>query len=119
MTDFLQFHPRDPYIVLANKKSGRLVTWRTDTLRETASWLNNANATEATVTSVKLINEHDDPLLAVGTSKGMVRLWSGWADESDEGPQLRTGWRAVHKLKDNRGKGAGLILGWNQSGGRL
>eukprot|EP00036_Acanthoecidae_sp_10tr_P014870 CAMPEP_0206296148 /NCGR_PEP_ID=MMETSP0106_2-20121207/5523_1 /ASSEMBLY_ACC=CAM_ASM_000206 /TAXON_ID=81532 /ORGANISM="Acanthoeca-like sp., Strain 10tr" /LENGTH=1396 /DNA_ID=CAMNT_0053726805 /DNA_START=135 /DNA_END=4325 /DNA_ORIENTATION=- len=119
-THYIKFHPREPCIVLGNKKTGRMVSWDTEKLVETASWLNGpSTSSDGDVTSVILVNEHDDPLLAVGTGNGQVRLWSGWADPARKEPELRTGWRAVHKLKDPRGKGAKLILGWNQSGGRL
>lgn len=113
---FMLFHPREHYLVLANKKSGRLCVWNTTDLKETCAWENASPRTASEISSIQLINEHDRPLLAVGTQNGFVRLWSDWESEA---PVLRTGWRALHRMRESDGRRAGLILGWNQSCGRL
>lgn len=49
---------------------------------------NNCNRMDERISSVRLINEHDDALLAVGSSDGYVRLWAQWLTPN---PTLVTG----------------------------
>ena len=117
VADLVVFHPTEPVIILANKTSGNVFVWNTVELKETCSW-NNRNRRESVISSMKLINEHNVPLLAVGSSDGFVKIWADFAG-SEPRPRLVTGWRAVSKLKETQGLRAGLVLDWNQSLGRM
>ena len=117
VADLVVFHPTEPVLILANKTSGNLFIWNTEGLKETCSW-NNRNRRESVISSMKLINEHNVPLLAVGSSDGFVKIWTDFAG-SEPRPRLVTGWRAVSKLKETQGLRAGLVLDWNQSLGRM
>lgn len=117
VADAVIFHPTEPLLALANRTSSNLFIWNTEELKETCSW-NNRNRQESDITSMKLINEQNEPLLAVGSSDGFVRLWANFTG-SEPSPRLVTGWRAVTKLKEMQGRRAGLVLDWSQSLGKM
>eukprot|EP00040_Diaphanoeca_grandis_P032726 m.199067 g.199067 ORF g.199067 m.199067 type:complete len:1326 (+) comp32720_c0_seq1:176-4153(+) len=117
VTDFVIFHPTEPVLILANKTSSNIYVWHTEDLKKICMF-NNCNRGEASLTSMKLVNEHDVPLLAIGTNDGFVKLWSNFTEHGCT-PKLVTGWRAVPKLREAQGLPAGLVLDWNQSLGKM
>jgi len=116
VSDFIVFHSYEPFIVLANA-SGALCTWNTVTQTEMASW-SNGNKFGSKITSLRLLNAQDDGLVAVGSSDGVVRLWSHYWTAA---PLCVSGWRAVSKLREARdgGTGAGLVVEWSQRFGYM
>lgn len=64
------------------------------------------------ITSLDLVNSHDNPLLLVGSSDGAVRLWNHYAAFQGTGqrePKLLSAWQAMpdlqpHKLSNSSGQ---------------
>lgn len=71
----------------------------------------NCNPTSSRITSLELVNEHDQALLLVGSDDGIVRLWADC--QNPNGTELRTGWNALSGLESGR-CGPGLIVHWRQ-----
>eukprot|EP00039_Didymoeca_costata_P008263 m.109666 g.109666 ORF g.109666 m.109666 type:complete len:1325 (+) comp14009_c0_seq1:230-4204(+) len=115
VADMVQFHPYEKYIIMGNASTGHLCTWGTESLSEISAW---KNGSASKLTSMRLINSHDEAILAVGSGDGMVRLWT---DICTPYPTMLTGWRAVAKLKGARegNTGAGLVLEWSQRYGHM
>lgn len=65
-------------------------------------------------TALRLINEDDLGLLAVGTDDGVLRLFRNY--ESPEKVELLTAWRALTDLSPGT-HNKGLLMDWQQSSG--
>lgn len=113
--ELIVFHPYEPFLIMANKKSGNIFVWDTERMVEISAF-HNGNEASYALSSLQLLNDHDVALLAVGSSDGFVRIW---ADFCTAAPRTITGWRPVTKLKKANGLAAGLIIGWSQSRGHL
>jgi regulator-associated protein of mTOR len=118
VADLLVCHAYEPLLVCANAASGQICTWQTDPIDEVAKFSNGIRPGQR-VTSIKILNEQTESLLAVGSSDGVVRLWkSFWAE-----PELLTSWRAISHLSRTETRdvslSAGLVMDWMPSQGRL
>lgn len=72
-------------------------------------------STNTRTTGLSFINEEDSSILLTGTDDGIVRVWSHFDDSFNH--SLTTAWRALSGLVP--GRGAGLVLNWQQEFGFL
>jgi hypothetical protein len=124
------FHPTEPLLIAADDSGPQISVWNYKQGRKVVS-LDNANPAPARITALGLANEHDRPLLIVGSDDGMVRLWesvhglkAGELDlDSSQGaevteapppPYLCTGWQALSGLTPGA-RGPGLVVHWRQA----
>lgn len=74
----------------------------------------NQNPQGTAPTALRLINEDDLGLLAVGSSDGVLRIYRHY--ESPDKVELLTAWRALTDLTSGSHK-KGLLLEWQQAAG--
>eukprot|EP00051_Salpingoeca_urceolata_P019295 m.280281 g.280281 ORF g.280281 m.280281 type:complete len:1393 (+) comp19398_c0_seq3:236-4414(+) len=109
-------HPYEPQLVLANSASGNICVWDYDNMQQPTAF-NNKNRRKSWISAMRLINDHTNPLLAVGTSDGAVHLWSDFATNA---PTMTTSWRTVPRMRESKeGSSPGLVLDWEQQSGHL
>eukprot|EP01105_Mastigella_eilhardi_P022041 TRINITY_DN5399_c0_g1_i1.p1 TRINITY_DN5399_c0_g1~~TRINITY_DN5399_c0_g1_i1.p1 ORF type:complete len:1313 (-),score=293.10 TRINITY_DN5399_c0_g1_i1:67-4005(-) len=109
-------HPVHDILVVADDASS-ISTWDTKERRPQHTFLNR-NAVGSRVTHLSFVNEADlSPLLAVGSSDGVVRIWRDFAHATS--CELASTWRAVPYPPDTPSGAKGLVCDWMDSGSML
>ncbi|KAL8576686.1 hypothetical protein ACOMHN_025161 [Nucella lapillus] len=108
------FHPYESYLAAADKENVSIWDWENGTR---VSSLANGNHRHTRITSLSLINPHDNTLLMCGTDDGAVRLWRNFEKETVE-TEMVTSFFAITDMLPVT-KGSGLVTHWEQENGTL
>ncbi|CAH0389097.1 unnamed protein product [Bemisia tabaci] len=122
------FHPYDSYLVVASKDGFTMWDYSPNQNCKVTQWRAEKSILSRNlpdITSLDLVNSHDNPLLLVGSSDGAVRLWNHYAAFQGTGqrePKLLSAWQAMpdlqpHKLSNSSASnntGSGLVTCWDQ-----
>jgi len=111
----LLFHPYINIVAVADTRdSVNIWSWEEGVRIHSFS---NQNPPGTRITSLKLVNEHDTPMLIVTSDDGVVRVWRGW--ESANTVELTSGWNSLSELATAPTHQVGLVADWNQNSGLL
>jgi hypothetical protein len=103
----LRFHAFEPYLVSA-VTNNRIMVWQLGDGRMTHAFDNGPAS--ANVNSLEMINEHDESFLAVGSSDGMMRIWSNWQGSNGNHMRLVAAWNAAPELRKHSQLNMGVPL---------
>lgn len=79
------------------------------------SRFSNGNPAGSRINDAKFLNEDDLPLLMVGSSDGVLKVYRNYADSKEV--KIVTAWRALTELIPSN-KNAGLVFDWQQGQGK-
>jgi len=102
----LRFHPFENIVVVADEKES-ISVWNWESGQPILHF-NNQNPPGSRITSLHLLNENDNLLIAVGSDDAVVRVWGGVY--KPESLHLVTAWRALGPDADLNT----LVLEWQQ-----
>lgn len=109
----MTFHQFDSHLVVADDKD-TLTVW--DFQRnETLCRFSNGNPEGSRINDAKFMNEDDQPLLMVGSSDGVLKVYRNYAEQKDV--KCVTAFRALSELVPSN-KNAGLVFDWQQGQGK-
>ncbi|RWS11751.1 Regulatory-associated protein of mTOR-like protein [Dinothrombium tinctorium] len=113
------FHPYDPHLIVAGRETFSFWLWDAQTPIGYPSRLTpptllgvygNLNSPPTKITSLELVNAHDETLLLLACDDGTVRVWNIHGIE-DGYPQLVTAFVIFNDLPL---KSPGVVTHWNQ-----
>ncbi|KAG1674177.1 Regulatory-associated protein of mTOR [Nymphon striatum] len=108
---FIKLHPFDNHFVVADKESN-ISIWDWDQgIRK--NYFSNKNPKRSQISSVDLVNSHDDMLLLTGSDDGNVRIWKEYNTAHQSQPYLVTAWQALSDMIPST-RSSGLVLVWEQ-----
>ncbi|MBY0308035.1 MAG: hypothetical protein K2Q09_04760, partial [Phycisphaerales bacterium] len=111
----LAFHPFEPLLISVNDQNN-VGVWNWEEGQSFNSFANQ-NAPGTRITSLCLMNQQYDALLATGSNEGTIRIWKDFANQ--ESPvKLLTAFRALPDFFPTT-RGSGLIFDWNHERGVL
>ncbi|KAJ9661908.1 Target of rapamycin complex 1 subunit kog1 [Neophaeococcomyces mojaviensis] len=109
----MTFHQFDSHLVVADDKD-TMTVW--DFARnEQLSRFSNGNPEGSRINDAKFMNEDDQPLLMVGSSDGVLKVYRNYADPASV--KCVTAFRALTELVPSN-KNAGLVFDWQQGQGK-
>lgn len=126
--NLIQFHPYDPIMIIAGRDQFSVI--KRHSSLATAShrvlgtqFINSTNTSNngisSRITSLQLINAHENTLVATGSNDGCVRIYSKCYGYGESGPtdtfspQLISAFYMLPDLPMQR-KGQGMVLLWEQ-----
>jgi regulator-associated protein of mTOR len=144
-TSHLAFHPFDDVLITCNLFDQVGVwSWKEGVSGVRTAFFSNNNAPGSLLTGIQLINDHDQPLIMISSSDGVVRIWehpsvSNPADPTTYvtggkmnstiasstpyqfvPPKLVTSFKALIDLPSNvKVIGSNLVIDWQQDNGVL
>jgi regulator-associated protein of mTOR len=111
----LLFHQYEPHLITVND-SDLVSVWNwTEGVR--VNVFCNSNPKQSRATSLKIINEEEGGLLAVGSSEGVVRIYRHY-DEPDK-IEVVSAWKALPDMFPPQVGSKGSVMDWQQSTGSL
>jgi regulator-associated protein of mTOR len=102
----LRFHPFENIVVVADERDS-IAVWNWESGQPILHF-NNQNPPGSRITSLHLLNENDNLLIAVGSDDAVVRVWGGVY--KPENLHLVTAWRALGPDAEQNN----LVLEWQQ-----
>lgn len=109
----MTFHQFDSHLVVADDRD-TISVW--DFQRnEILSRFSNGNPEGSRINDTKFMNEDDNPLLMVGSSDGILKVYRNYADQRET--NCVTAFRALTELVPSN-KNAGLVFDWQQGQGK-
>lgn len=109
----MTFHQFDSHLVVADDKD-TISVW--DFARnEQICRFSNANPEGSRINDTKFMNEDDQPLLLVGSSDGVLKVYRNYAEQSSV--KCVTAFRALSELIPSN-RNAGLVFDWQQGQGK-
>ena len=109
----MTFHQFDAHLVVADDKD-TITVW--DFARnEQLSRFSNGNPAGSRINDTKFMNEDDQPLLLVGSSDGVLKVYRSYANSKET--KCVTAFRALSELVPSN-KNAGLVFDWQQGQGK-
>ncbi|KAJ9645640.1 Target of rapamycin complex 1 subunit kog1 [Knufia peltigerae] len=109
----LAFHQFDDHLAVTDDKD--TVTIWDFQRNEQLSRFSNGNPTGSRINDAKFLNEDDQPLLMVGSSDGMLKVYRNYQSSSEV--KVITAFRALTELIPSN-KNAGLVFDWQQGQGK-
>lgn len=109
----LTFHQFDPHLVVTDNKD--IVSIWDFQKNEQLCRFSNGNPEGSRINATKFMNEDDQPLLMVGSSDGVLKVYRNYADQEDI--KCVTAFRALSELIPSN-KNAGLVFDWQQGQGK-
>jgi regulatory associated protein of mTOR len=109
----MTFHQFDDHLAVADDKD-TITIW--DFQRnEQVNRFSNANPTGSRINDTKFLNEDDQPLLMVGSSDGVLKVYKNYHSPAEV--KVITAFRALSELIPSN-KNAGLVFDWQQGQGK-
>ncbi|XP_076441319.1 regulatory-associated protein of mTOR-like isoform X2 [Babylonia areolata] len=108
------FHPYDNYLAAADRENVSIWDWENGTRISTMS---NGNHRHTRITSLGLVNPHDNTLLMCGTDDGAVRIWRNFEKDNMETEMVSSFFAITDMLPVT--KGYGLVTHWEQENATL
>lgn len=112
---FLRFHPYEPHLIVVDKDHICVWDWEQSVK---LNYFSNRNPRLTRITYTEFINAHDRSLLISGSDDGGVRVWRNYVPEDGSQTELVAAWQALSDMLPT-GKGAGLVMDWDQSSSNL
>ncbi|OCT50168.1 WD repeat-containing protein mip1 [Cladophialophora carrionii] len=109
----MTFHQFDDHLAVADDKD-TITIWDFQN-NEQISRFSNGNPTGSRINDAKFLNEDDQPLLMVGSSDGVVKVYKNYANPAEV--KVITAFRALTELIPSN-KNAGLVFDWQQGQGK-
>ena len=110
----LSFHQFDDHMAVTD--GGDTVTIWDYTRNIQVSKFSNSNPPGSRINDAKFVNEDDQPLLMVGSSDGVLKVYRNYEDNTKV--RTVTAFRALSALVPST-KNAGLVFDWQQGQGRV
>ena len=110
----MSFHQFDDHMAVTD--SGDTVTIWDYTRNVQVSRFSNGNPPGSRINDAKFVNEDDQPLLMVGSSDGVLKVYRNYEDNAKV--RTVTAFRALSELIPST-KNAGLVFDWQQGQGRV
>ncbi|CAK8671187.1 unnamed protein product [Clavelina lepadiformis] len=107
----LLFHPHNNNLLVADRTGINVWEWECGQRKQC---LRNNNPTNSSISSMHFINEHQDPLLLVGSDDGCVRIWKNPCRKENQNPELVAAWQAISDIIPSS-RSSGLVTTWDQS----
>lgn len=109
----LVFHQFDDHLAVTDDKD--TVTIWDFQKNEQLSRFSNGNPAGSRINDAKFLNEDDQPLLMVGSSDGVLKVYRNYPNSSEV--KIITAFRALTELIPSN-KNAGLVFDWQQGQGK-
>ncbi|KAK5269146.1 Target of rapamycin complex 1 subunit kog1 [Exophiala xenobiotica] len=109
----LAFHQFDDHLAVTDDRD--TVTIWDFQRNEQLSRFSNGNPIGSRINDAKFLNEDDQPLLMVGSSDGVLKVYRNY--QSSEEVKIITAFRALTELIPSN-KNAGLVFDWQQGQGK-
>lgn len=109
----MTFHQFDDHLAVADDKD-TITIWDFQK-NEQLNRFSNGNPTGSRINDAKFMNEDDQPLLMVGSSDGVLKVYRGYQSGADV--KVITAFRALTELIPSN-KNAGLVFDWQQGQGK-
>ncbi|OAP56169.1 hypothetical protein AYL99_09348 [Fonsecaea erecta] len=109
----LTFHQFDNHLAVTDDKD-TVTVWDFQN-NEQLSRFSNGNPTGSRINDAKFLNEDDQPLLMVGSSDGVLKVYRNYQSSTDV--KVITAFRALTELIPSN-KNAGLVFDWQQGQGK-
>jgi regulator-associated protein of mTOR len=108
----LRFHPYNSELIVGERSGVSIWDWEEGSRVHT---LTVNQPREARITTLDLVNAHNNALLLTGSDDGSVRIWRNYTSDQCE---IASSWKALSdRLPSTRG--SGLILQWEQQSSLL
>lgn len=110
----LQFHPFEEHMVVADAGL-HITTWSSEGAK-----LNKFRVPRKSgrITSMILLNEHDDTLLLGATDDSVIRIWKNYDSPTDK--ELVTAWKSFDQTSYiPKNRRMGVLVSWNQDSGLM
>lgn len=107
-------------VLVASDEKDNVTVWDWEK-NQTIKKFSNTNPFGTKITDMKLVNEDDSPLLMLGSSDGVIKVYRNFhmpKEYEDKPVELIASWRALTDLLLTS-KSSGLISEWQQSRGSL
>lgn len=109
----MRFHQFDDHLAVTDDKD-TVTIWDFQN-NEQLSRFSNGNPTGSRINDVKFLNEDDQPLLMVGSSDGVLKVYRNYHNPAEV--KVITAFRALTELIPSN-KNAGLVFDWQQGQGK-
>jgi regulator-associated protein of mTOR len=109
----MTFHQFDDHLAVADDKD-TITIWDFQN-NEQLSRFSNGNPTGSRINDAKFLNEDDQPLLMVGSSDGVLKVYRNYHNAAEV--KVITAFRALSELIPSN-KNAGLVFDWQQGQGK-
>ena len=109
----MAFHQFDDHLAVADDKD-TITIWDFQN-NEQLSRFSNGNPTGSRINDAKFLNEDDQPLLMVGSSDGVLKVYRNYHNAAEV--KVITAFRASTELIPSN-KNAGLVFDWQQGQGK-
>ncbi|KAK5091409.1 Target of rapamycin complex 1 subunit kog1 [Lithohypha guttulata] len=110
----MTFHQFDSHLVVADDKD-TITVWDFQSNSQ-LSRFSNGNPEGTRISDAKFMNEDDQPLLLVGSSDGVLKVYRNYANGNET--KCVTAFRALNELIPST-KNAGLVFDWQQGQGKI